>query len=191
MLNAPQSTSTRQWPMANGRMLWLSTMSILKCRDLRGLNATGALVSLTFPTATAQPSSSSSPLFRSLPSPTPTSRDKFRGRHKKRERTTGNCLPLLGFSFQSPPRRPAGCAAATRIRRPRAIDSISRTSVPGRRPRSKDPTRLGLFASSFVGKDALLESIVHFPLHNSKFSFSDGYQSVHFCSGLLCFVAQC
>jgi len=63
VLNAPQSTSTRQWPMA--AWLWLSMMSILKCRDLRGLNATGALVSLTFPTATAQPSSYS-PLLHLL-----------------------------------------------------------------------------------------------------------------------------
>ena len=55
MRHSPQALGNGQWPMA--AWLWLSMMSILKCRDLRGLNATGSLVSLTFPTATAQPSS--------------------------------------------------------------------------------------------------------------------------------------
>ena len=150
--------------MANGRMAMAINDEYLKMPRSEGLKCNGGSRLPHLPdgdcAAILLLSSSPSPLFRSLPSPTPTSRDKFRGRHKKRERTTGNCLPVLGFSFQSPPRRPAGCAAATRIRRPRAIDSISRPSVivsPGR-PRSKDPTRLGLLASPFIGKDSPLES---------------------------------
>lgn len=171
-------------------------MSILKCRDLRGLNATGALVSLTFPTATGPPhpllSSSPSPLSlsRSLPPPTPTLPSQT-PRSTQEEGKNHRELPqeviqhayaswagiLVPISSALPGR------AATRIRRPRAIDFISLPSVvsPGR-PRSKDLLRLGLFASPSVGKEAptLLESTVHFPLHNSKFSFGDGYQPVHF-----------
>jgi hypothetical protein len=114
-------------------------------------------------------SSSPSPLFRSPPSPTPTSRDKFRGRHKRRERTTGNCLPVPSTpSLALPSSSPLGGGRGVKIRP--AWDCL-------------------LLLLS--GKDAPLESIVHFPLHNSKFSFSDGYQSVHFCSGLVCCVAEC
>jgi len=154
-------------------------MGILKCRDHRGLNAMWALVFLTFPTATGPPYPPLQLPLLYLPSLALCLTNPYLpGRIPRRTQEQGSShreLPHEVIRHAHEPRAgilvPIPSAldgrAATRIRRPRAIDSISRPPVavsPWRRPSEDPPAPWDRLLLLFVGEEApiSLESIVRF-----------------------------
>jgi hypothetical protein len=146
--------------------LWLSMMSILKYRDFRGLNATGALVFLTFPTATGPPYPPLQlPLLslalyphQLLPPETNSGADKRTGKEPSGIASRGDPararFPGLGFYSQSPPRRPGAPPPGSGVLAPSTPSLFLPSSSPLGGRGVKIRRRLGLFASPFVGKEA-------------------------------------